>query len=224
MDKKMYTVCLQIDKLLEKDKFLENQQNYQNDPNYQSYQNYENVQNDPNYQNIQNIQSRPLIVAIDGKSASGKSTLGNLLKEKYNCNLFHMDDFFLRPEQRTKERLEEAGGNVDYERFYKEVLSHLSDKEGLVYQRYHCSSKTLEEKIKVPYCRLNIVEGAYSQHPYFKDIYDLRFFLDLSFEEQKRRIFIRNGEEQLERFIKEWIPMENRYFEAYQIRSRSICL
>lgn len=168
--------------------------------------------------------NRPILVAIDGMSASGKSTLGNLLKEKYQCNLFHMDDFFLRPEQRTKERLTEAGGNVDYERFKKEILDHLSDPEGLVYQRYNCSSKTLEEQKKVPYCKLNIIEGAYSQHPYFKDIYDLRFFLTISLEEQKKRIQERNGEKQLERFLKEWIPMENHYFETYQIRSSSICL
>lgn len=171
-----------------------------------------------------NPKERPIIVAIDGKSAGGKSTLGNKLKETYRCNLFHMDDYFLRPEQRTKERLEEPGGNVDYERFYKEIICHLSDREGLVYQKYHCSSQTLGEKRSVPYCRLNIVEGAYSQHPYFKDIYDLRFFLDISDEEQKRRLAIRNKEEQIERFLREWIPMENRYFEEYQIRSKSICL
>lgn len=173
---------------------------------------------------LENHPNPPIIVAIDGKSASGKSTLGNLLKEKYNCNLFHMDDFFLRPEQRTKERLAEAGGNVDYERFYKEILSHLSDREGLVYQRYNCSSQSLEEKGKVPYSRLNIIEGSYSQHPYFKDIYNLRFFLDISAEEQKRRLLVRNGEEQVKRFLNEWIPMENRYFEEYHIRSYSICL
>ena len=50
-------------------------------------------------------------------AGSGKSVLGQLLSEVYSCNLFHMDDFFLRPEQRTAERLAEAGGNVDRERF-----------------------------------------------------------------------------------------------------------
>ena len=70
--------------------------------------------------------TQPVLVAIDGMSASGKSTLGNLLKEKYQCNLFHMDDFFLRPEQRTKERLSEAGGNVDYKRFQEEILDRKS--------------------------------------------------------------------------------------------------
>ena len=40
------------------------------------------------------------ILAIDGCCASGKSTLGQRLSQAYGCPLFHMDDFFLRPEQR----------------------------------------------------------------------------------------------------------------------------
>ena len=37
-----------------------------------------------------------------------------------------MDDFFLQPKQRTKERLEQAGGNVDYKRFKKEIVHFLT--------------------------------------------------------------------------------------------------
>ena len=44
------------------------------------------------------------VVAIDGKCTSGKTTLASKLAEIYDCNVFHMDDFFLRPEQRTPER------------------------------------------------------------------------------------------------------------------------
>ena len=46
-----------------------------------------------------------VIVDIDGKCTSGKTTLASKLAEIYDCNVFHMDDFFLRPEQRTPERL-----------------------------------------------------------------------------------------------------------------------
>ena len=56
-----------------------------------------------------------VIVAIDGKCTSGKTTLASQLAEIYDCNVFHMDDFFLRPEQRTPERFAEDGGNVDNE-------------------------------------------------------------------------------------------------------------
>lgn len=63
-----------------------------------------------------------ILVAIEGGSASGKTTLAALLGRIYDCQTFHMDDFFLRPEQRTAARLAEPGGNVDRERFFHEVL------------------------------------------------------------------------------------------------------
>lgn len=55
-------------------------------------------------------EERQILVAIDGSCTSGKSTLADALAEEYDCNLFHMDDFFLRPLQRTAERLAETGG------------------------------------------------------------------------------------------------------------------
>ena len=166
----------------------------------------------------------PVTVSIDGMCGSGKTTLGTVLAEVYGCNLFHMDDFFLRPEQRVPERLAEPGGNVDYERFQEEVLDHLKDPEGLSYRVYDCSVRRLTETVTVPYSRLNIIEGAYSQNPYFHDPYDLRFFCSISEEEQKARILRRNGPEMLKKFQEIWIPMENRYFETFRLRDKNIVL
>ena len=67
-----------------------------------------------------------IIAAIDGRCGSGKTTLAAWLMEQFDGNLFHMDDFYLRSEQRTPERLAETGGNVDYERFRKEVAVPLA--------------------------------------------------------------------------------------------------
>ena len=61
-------------------------------------------------------------VAIDGSSGSGKSTFASLLAGVYDCNVFHTDHFFLTPAMRTAERLNETGGNFDYERFREEVI------------------------------------------------------------------------------------------------------
>lgn len=159
----------------------------------------------------------PILVAVDGKSGSGKSTAGELIRELYGCNLFHMDDFFLRPEQRTKERFEEAGGNVDYERFYSEVLLHVKAGEDFSYRRYDCCSQQLQAPVHVKAARLNLIEGVYSQHPYFGGIYDLRYFFTISEQEQKERILKRNGPLMLKRFLEEWIPLENAYFVKYGI-------
>ena len=62
------------------------------------------------------------IVAIDGRCASGKTTVATALAGLLNANLIHMDDFFLRKEQRTPERLATPGENIDHERFLEEVF------------------------------------------------------------------------------------------------------
>lgn len=160
-------------------------------------------------------------VFIDGKSGSGKSTLGALLETVYGCGLIHMDDFFLQPHQRTEARLLEPGGNVDYERFAGEVLPHLYLEEGFSYQVYDCRVQKLTAKRKVAPGRIRVVEGVYSHHPRFGEDGGLKIFLAVGEGLQRERIRERNGEAMLKRFLEEWIPLENRYFEAYGIPEKS---
>ena len=154
-----------------------------------------------------------IIVAIDGKCTSGKTTLASKLAQIYDCNVFHMDDFFLRPEQRTRSRFAEVGGNVDYERFQEEVLLPLRSGRSFSYRPFDCKTFTLSVPIIVTPKRLNIVEGTYSHHPYFGNPYDLKILLTVDEETQRRRILDR-PEFLHKRFFVEWIPMENRYFDT----------
>lgn len=158
----------------------------------------------------------PFILAIDGQSASGKTTLGEKIAERYGGNLFHMDDFFLQPAQRTGKRLSEIGGNVDYERF-AQVLSQIKEGKEIEYQVYNCKKQCLGEQERIRPVHWNIVEGSYSMHPYFGDCYDLKIVVTIDREAQKERILERNGREMLPRFLEEWIPKENEYLNAFQI-------
>ncbi len=159
-----------------------------------------------------------LNIAIEGGSASGKTTLGWLLTEIYDCNLFHMDDFFLQPHQRTPERFAQPGGNVDYERFSEEVSAGIVSKKPFDYRVFDCSEMALGETVHVEPKSLNVTEGAYSLHPALRDIYDLRIFLDSNPTVQQARILKRNGEKMLQRFVNEWIPLEHVYFEKTGVR------
>ena len=153
-----------------------------------------------------------ILIAIDGKCTSGKTTLAAKLAEIYDCNVFHMDDFFLRPEQRTPERFAEIGGNVDYERFQEEVLLPLKTGQPFSYRPFDCKSFTLADPINVTPKKLNIIEGTYSQHPYFGEAYDLKILLTVDEETQRQRILKRPAHLH-KQFFEEWIPMENRYLE-----------
>lgn len=161
-----------------------------------------------------------VIVAIDGNCTSGKTTLAHQLSEVYDCNVFHMDDFFLRPEQRTPERFAEIGGNVDYERFQEEVLLQLKSGKAFSYRPFSCSTFTMSDPVSIQPKRLNIIEGSYSLHPYFGDVYDLKIRLTISPELQRQRILERPVFLH-KRFFEEWIPMEDRYFEKFGIQCKS---
>ena len=162
---------------------------------------------------------RPLVIAIDGNCTAGKTTLAAMLEKAYDCNVFHMDDFFLRPEQRTPERYAQPGGNVDYERFQEEVLNPLVEGENFFYRPFSCKSFCLSEPVKVIQKKLNIVEGTYCLHPHFGDVYDLKIFLSVTPELQHRRILERPVFLH-RRFFEQWIPMEMKYFDSFQIPSR----
>lgn len=157
-------------------------------------------------------------IAVDGRCGSGKTTLGGLLQRVYGANLFHMDDYFLPFARKTPQRLAEPGGNVDYERFREEIAGKAKDGE-VVWRRFDCETQLLGEAIHTAPNRLTIVEGSYSLHPTLRDAYDLKVFLDIDPERQSARILKRNGPEKHKRFINEWIPLENEYFDGLNIRS-----
>ena len=160
------------------------------------------------------------IIAIEGGAASGKTTLSGILAEVYDCNVFHMDDFFLRPEQRTPERFAEIGGNVDRERFLEEVLEPLKRGDAVCYRPFDCGKWALGEPITVDPKKLTVIEGVYSMHPDLSDCYDYSVYLDISPEYQRDRIQERNSPAFAKRFFEEWIPLENRYFEGMRVKER----
>lgn len=159
------------------------------------------------------------LIVIDGPAASGKSTMAGELSHLLGAEVVHMDDFFLPPKLRTEQRLAEAGGNVHYERFKEEVLPGLIKGEAFEYRRFDCSIMDYAEKIKMPASKWRIVEGSYSHHPYFGDYGDIRAFAVVDEDVQIARILSRNGEKMAQKFKKLWIPMENRYFKAYNIEN-----
>ena len=145
---------------------------------------------------------RPFLVAIDGGSAGGKSTMGAALAGAL----------------RTPERLRQPGGNVHWERVLEQVLEPLKAGRPPEYGVFDCSAMAVTAFRREPVRDVVIVEGAYSLHPALRDAYDLKVFLSVDAPTQRARILARNGEKMLQRFLKQWIPLENAYFEACAVR------
>ena len=161
-----------------------------------------------------------LIVALDGMSCSGKTTFARELTERFSGSVVHMDDFFLPQRRYMEESQALPGGNMDRDRFRAEVLAPLAAGADFAYTPFSCREQALlPDKVSVS-GRLIVVEGAYALLPDWGKYYDLALFLQVSMEEQQGRLLLRNGAKGMVPFLTRWIPREEIYFAACDVKAR----
>ena len=153
------------------------------------------------------------IFALEGKCASGKTTISNKLK---NVTIIDVDEFFLRNELKTTDRLNEIGGNIDYD-LYEECIKKIKPNTSITYKIFDCSTqtyknKTIEIKNKV------LLVGVYSYHQNVRKYIDKLIYLIVSENDQLNRLKQRPL---FNRFINEWVPLENKYYNSYDFISES---
>lgn len=183
------------------------------------YEKYPEANNQTVNKFIDEIESRKenhLIISIDGNCGSGKTYYSKIISLIYDCNVIHMDSFFLPENLKTEKRLEEVAGNIHYERFEEEVLKNLK-KEEYKYKVYDCKLKDFIDEVCVNKKRLTIIEGTYSHSHNFKEYYDLSVCFSVDEETQIERIRQREGDKKLKVFLEKWIPLEEQYFRDNDI-------
>lgn len=153
------------------------------------------------------------VVAIDGKSGCGKTTLAKKLEDILGADIIHMDDFFIPVKERKEENFTVAGNFLDKKRFLSEVISQI-DLPSFEYSVFDCRSQSIREK-KLIKSRIRIVEGVYALNPEFRYAYDLKYILQSEFEKRLERIEKRTSPQVFEQYRKVYIPLEDMYFSAF---------
>lgn len=148
-----------------------------------------------------------VVVAIEGRSASGKTQVAEYIKSKIDCNVFCMDDFCLSDEQRKEK--ERGFANVDIPRFRHEVIGGLQKQTPFDYDKFNCKQNVYSKFVVTEQKPLNIVEGTYSCCNELCDCYDLKIFLQVDSVTQKLRLAEREPFENME----QWLSWEDDYFE-----------
>lgn len=172
------------------------------------------------FQKIDEQWDKPrLLVAIDGRCGSGKSSLSQLISSAYGAVVLHMDDFFQTEQQKAAgERAPVA--NIDGPRL-KAALTPLSKGEPFEFRPYDClTGEYLPPRFIHP-GRMAVVEGSYCLHPKIRLDYDVKIFLTIDYKTQLERIKVRNPD-LYDRFVAEWIPNEEKYFRAFGIQEECL--
>ncbi len=148
--------------------------------------------NDYNFTNLITLAKtrQRYILAIDGLSRSGKTTLvgqlSNLLeKENIEYTIFHIDDHIVKRSQRYNTGLEEW-----YEYFYlqwdveglrKNFFEKLIDSNHVELPFYDDKTDAHDTRIiKLPKVGLIVIEGVFLQRKEWKDFYHNIIFLECS--------------------------------------------
>jgi len=165
-----------------------------------------------------------LLVGIDGRGASGKSTLARRLERaSADIAVVEFDDFYL-PRREREARLArfdgEIGGDFDWRRLRRQVLTPLSRDAPASYQRYDWPTDELAEWHTIAVGGTVVVEGNYCTRRELFDYYDYTIWIEAPYELRLERGLRRGGEDTRERWLTEWMPEEDRYLEAEDPASR----
>lgn len=159
----------------------------------------------------------PRLVAIDGRCGSGKTALAQLLAERGNCTVLHMDDYYLPPDSRSPGWERTPGGNMDFARLRREALDPARRGEPLRVRPYRCREGRFGPEETIFPGKLTVVEGSYACHPALGR-YDLRIFLTCGKSAQEQRLRRREGS-RFDAFRETWIPLEEAYFAAFDVEA-----
>lgn len=136
--------------------------------------------------------ARPLVIALDGPSAAGTSTLATDLGLRLAASVVEGDDFHRDMPEEQRWSLNAAQGveeYFDWQRLRHEVLEPLCAGR---LARYHPFSWRpgggLDDRIvTVAPTPVIIVEGVYTGRPQLRDLVDLAVLVETPAEERRRR-------------------------------------
>lgn len=165
--------------------------------------------------------TKPLVLALDGRCGSGKTTLAAALAGQFPAStVLHTDDFYLPPAQRSPDWAHTPCANMDLTRLRDEALRPAYEGQPVPYRAYSCREGRCLPVQQLSAQPLVILEGSYSHHPLLAGYETLRVFVTCSKPEQIRRLQAREGE-RYANFAARWIPLEEAYFAQYNVEVKA---
>lgn len=162
------------------------------------------------------------LVAIDGRSAAGKSTLTSSIAEIIgHASVVRGDDFYRVMDDDRRFALAPAEGvaqDFDWQRLRSAALEPLRAGEAASYARYDWSTGTLGAIVTVPASTIVIAEGVYMSRPELRDLFDVTVFVDTAQPVRDSRQAARGDSSA---WIDRWHAAEDHYVASFDPAARA---
>lgn len=162
--------------------------------------------------------NKPFLVALDGRSGVGKSTIAERLGKELNATIVDADKFYSGGDDAywDKRAAEQKVAEViDWRRLKSEVLEPLLAGKTAEYHPFDFKnwSGLSEELITLQPSDIIILDGAYSSRPELSDIIDLSVLIEVPDDLNRRqRLIKREGESYMSNWHSHWDSAEDYYF------------
>lgn len=161
--------------------------------------------------------STTLLVAIDGASAAGKSTLAASVARRVGATVIDGDDFYAggtAAEWDAMTPAEKADHCIDWRR-QRPVLEALSRGETASWHPYDwetADGRRLRVTTVAEPAPVIILEGVYSARPELADLFDLRVLIDAPAELRREQLARRESGDSRVEWNARWDQAEKWYF------------
>lgn len=156
---------------------------------------------------------RPFLVALDGRSGTGKSTFAASLAQQLGAAVVEGDDFFAGGvDLRRDIPASRAAACIDWRR-QRNVIETLAAGRGVVYRTFDWNAfdGTLADvATRLEPKPVLIIEGVYAARPELADLLDLRVLLLASDKTRLTRLQMRG--ETIGAWDRQWHEAEDWYF------------
>lgn len=161
--------------------------------------------------------NRPLLVALDGRSGTGKSRFADDLATQFDALVIRGDDFYsggTHEEWVLRTPKEKANRCIDWRRLRLEVLEPLLAGQTTQWRTHDwATGRGLSKEVsRAAPTRVIILDGAYSARPELSDLIDVSVLVTAHDQTRRARLRGREGESTMEAWHRVWDEAEDYYF------------
>ncbi len=168
---------------------------------------------------------KPIIVALDGRSGAGKSTVAQKLASELDAVVIKADDFYIGPpdgdeknwhKKSAEEKIDQV---LDYQRLRLEVLQPLLGNKDAKYKpfNFELGHGLSEKSINLSPSAVIIVDGVYSAEK-MKDVVDVSVLIEYPNKDRRKRLLSREGDDFISEWHSIWDEAEDYYFSSVRPR------
>lgn len=155
--------------------------------------------------------TRALVVAIDGGSGAGKTSLAHYVaRELDHVTIISTNDFLMPLAQQQND----VGAELDWRRLKDQVLIPLAKSKPIKYWRYDPTEPTTQQWVDVVPNGIVVIEGAYSTRLELAPYYDVKMWVEAPMRIRLERMVQKDGDNTRD-YWSAYLPNEVAYMETY---------